>query len=442
MLIEFSVSNFRSFKDLVTLSLEADPRLSERDKGVDERNVADTSHGKILRVAGVYGANASGKSNLIRALWTFRSLVLESASRGQAGDPVPGDPFRLDPESEAEPSEVEVVYSEGKRQVRYGAAFSCERISREWLFVREPESDEEVRWFERRFDPESGADVYERGGGWTSAPALEVATRKEALHISTASQLNHGQAQSVLGWFQRLRVINGLAHGGSLTTTLAALASPALERPVRDLVCSLDVGVDDLRLVEVEESTREEGARLVAALKSALGEEIPNVSLRLPSKRITTIRSGVTFELADESEGTARAIALAGPLVEALAEGQIVVIDEFDARLHTSLGKKLVELFQDPEVNRHNAQLIFASHDTNLLTRTLLRRDQLWFVEKSHRTSSSDLYSLAEIRFEDGKRVRNDASYEADYLQGRYGAIPFFGNLNALLGRALSGEEG
>lgn len=117
------------------------------------------------------------------------------------------------------------------------------------------------------------------------------------------------------------------------------------------------------------------------------------------------------------------------------------MIDEFDARLHTLLAKQLVELFQDPATNPHDAQLVFTSHDTNLLTRTLLRRDQLWFVEKSKKTHASDLYSLAEFRLDDGKAVRNDARYEQDYLQGKYGAIPCFGNLKALLADTLGDKD-
>lgn len=154
--------------------------------------------------------------------------------------------------------------------------------------------------------------------------------------------------------------------------------------------------------------------------------------------RAFAVRSGVEFDLSrDESAGTAKAFELAGPIVEALANGDVVVIDELDAHLHTLLAKQIVELFQDPVTNPHGAQLVFASHDTNLLTRTLLRPDQLWFVEKSRKTHASDLYSLAELRLDDTAGVR----YEADYLQGRYGAIPFFGNLHAILGEALKKKE-
>lgn len=433
MLVEFSVANFRSFRERVTLSLEAEPRLSERDKTVDERNVAHTDQGDLLRVVGVYGANASGKSNLIRALRTLRSLVLDSA-RGQDGDFVPADPFRLDATSPIEPTEIEVVYTEAGRQVRYGAAFTRERITHEWLFVRASGADDEVRWFERRWALDAGTDRYETGGDWVRNEAFELATRKEALHLSVTSQFNHDQSRAVLSWFRALEIADALDDRGLHRRTLELLGEPKSGPAIRQLLRRLDLGLDDVKVLanEVEDAV---GSSMFSGLLLALQER--GVQPKVDRRRITTVRGGQSFELTDESAGTVRAIGLAGPIIEALARGQVLVVDEFDARLHTLLAKQLVELFQDPETNPHDAQLIFASHDTNLLTRTLLRRDQLYFVEKSHKTQASDLYSLAELRLEDGKRVRNDARYEEDYLQGRYGAIPFFGNLKAMLGEVL-----
>ncbi|MEZ4453177.1 MAG: ATP-binding protein [Nannocystaceae bacterium] len=425
MLIEVSVANYRSFRDRVTLSLEAEPRLSERDKSVDERNIAQTPEGGVLRVAGLYGANASGKSNLVRALGAFRALVLDSAREGQAGDLLPADPFLLDEGSAREPSEFEVVYVEDGLQVRYGAAFSRERFSREWLFARPTGAEAEERWFERL------GDVYETGEAWRRDPGIEEKTRPEALHLSAAAAWRHPQAEKVLAWFKALTVVDGLRDTGLLSRTIALLEEGGRGEAIRTFVRRLDLGVDDLavRRSEWEDAEPPRGGPVHARRVFGFGSGW--------FRQIKTVRRGVEFELANESAGTARAIALAGPIVEVLAGGGVMIVDEFDARLHTLLAKQIVELFQDPEVNRHDAQLIFASHDTNLLTRALLRRDQLWFVEKSHKTQSSDLYSLAELRFPDGKGVRNDARYEEDYLQGRYGAIPFFGDLGAILGEAL-----
>ncbi len=423
MLIELSVANFRSFRDRVTLSLEAEPRISERDKSVDERNVAHTSDGDLLRVVGIYGANAGGKSNLVTALSTFRDLILNSAREGQSGDVLPAAPFRLDADSLAAPSEFEVVFIHSNSQIRYGAAITMQRVEREWLFVRSAGADEEERWFERT------QDTFETGGAWIRDVGIEKKTRIEALHLSVAAAWNHLQAQPIFAWFlAKLHVIDGLEDDDP-DLTIRFLLHETHGQTIRAMVHRLDFGIDDLQL-EAESGT--------GTSKTLLKLSPTTAALPL---RLVAIRAGITFDLErDESAGTNKAVALAGPIIKALAHGGTLVIDEFDARLHTLLAKQLVELFQDPTTNPYDAQLVFTSHDTNLLTRTLLRRDQLWFVEKSHKTHASDLYSLAEIRLDDGKAIRNDARYETDYLQGKYGAIPFFGNLKALLGDALSKE--
>lgn len=419
MLVELSIANYRCFHDRVTLSLEAEPRISERDKAVDERNIAHTPEGDLLRVVGIYGANASGKSNLLRALSTMRSMILDSAREGQAGDRLPVDPFRLDADSVRSPTELEVVFVHAGVQYRYGFAATSERVEREWLFAQIAEEDEEP-WFERDHER------YDAHSKWHRDPSLEQKTRAEALHLSVAAAFNHPQALAVLAWFRRLRLISGLEVRSTATAML--LGDVDYGETIRALIRRLDFGIDDLRV----QDTGEHDLVRVDRFRGLRYASIP------APPRVLAMRSGVEFDLyRDESAGTAKAFELAGPIVEALANGDVVVIDELDARLHTLLAKQIVELFQDTATNSHDAQLVFASHDTNLLTRTLLRRDQLWFVEKSRRTHSSDLYSLAELRFEDGKGVRNDARYEADYLQGRYGAIPFFGNLHAILGETL-----
>lgn len=438
MLIEFSVANHRCFQARVTLSMEAEARLSERDKTVDARNIAKTEHGDLLRVVGIYGANASGKSNLLGAMRTLRTLVLDSARDGQAGDSLPIDPFRLGPEGANGVSEFEVVFVQDDAQFRYGLAASRERVEREWLFRQAGDEDEQLG-FERE------RDVYSTGPAWQRDESLEAKTRPEALHLSACAAFNHPRAISLLGWFRRLTSI-GSSPGTSKTESM--LRQEAHGGTIRDLVRRLDFGIDDLHVVEPapQQVARFKSVRAalssVEPLSAAMTTEFLDDAITSMPSRITVVRNGVEFDLKrEESAGTNKAFELAGHLVEALANGAVLVIDEFDARLHTLLAKQLVELFQDPRTNPANAQLVFASHDTNLLTRTLLRRDQLWFVEKSRKTHASDLYSLAELRLEDGKGVRNDARFESDYLRGKYGAIPFFGSLKALLGKTLDGHE-
>jgi len=438
MLIEFSVANHRCFQDRVTLSMEAESRLSERDKTVDERNIAKTPQGDLLRVVGIYGANASGKSNLLGAMRTLRSLVLDSARQGQTGDSLPVDPFRLDPQGAKASSEFEIVFVHDGAQFRYGLAASRERVEREWLFSQTGDEDEQLG-FERE------RDVYSTGPAWQRDQSLEEKTRPEALHISVCAAFNHPRATSLLGWFRRLKSI-GSSPGPIPTINL--LRQEAYGEVIRNLVRRLDFGIDDLVLAE---HPPEHTALLnsmfgaltsIDALSPALDRERVNEAIKAMPHRIIVVRNGIEFDLEnDESAGTKKAFELAGPLVESLAMGDVVVVDEFDARLHTLLAKQLIELFQDPRTNPRDAQLVFASHDTNLLTRTLLRRDQLWFVEKSRKTHASDLYSLAELRLEDGKGVRNDARFESDYLRGKYGAIPFFGSLGAVLGKTLDERD-
>lgn len=434
MLVEFSVANHRCFRERVTLSLEAEPRLSERDKTVDERNIARTPEGDFLRVVGIYGANASGKSNLLGAVGMLRALVLDSARHGQVGDALPVEPFRLDPQTVGAPSEFEIVFVQDHEQFRYGVAASRTRIEREWLYVHSGDAEEQLG-FERDHD------AYEGGPAWPRDESLESKTRPGALHLSVSAAFNHPRATTMLGWFRRAKIIENTP---SFWITQRLLRDKNSGATIRELVRRLDFGIDDVRLGKILWTARDVVAlaSFADARTDADGYDESDDVTRPSTRRVVTVRNGVEFDLErDESAGTIKALGLAGPLVDALAHGDVVFVDELDARLHTLLAQQLVELFQDPRTNPHDAQLIFASHDTNLLTRSLFRRDQLWFVEKSRKTHASDLYSLAELRLEDGKGVRNDARYESDYLRGKYGAIPFFGSLGALLGESLDDDE-
>lgn len=316
MLIEFSVANFRSFRDRVTLSLEAEPRISERDKTVDERNVAHTPDGDLLRVVGIYGANAGGKSNLVTALTTFHDLVLNSAREGQSGDLLPAAPFRLDAESLAAPSEFEVVFTQAGSQIRYGAAFTTKRVEREWLFVRPNGADEEERWFER-----SKKD-FETGGAWVRDPGIEKKTRAEALHLSAAAAWNHDQAEHILRWFRKsLLLIDSRMDNTGFT--LGLLDMDAYHDKICALIRRLDFGVEDLQTRDMDAKSAANFHRFFGALRTAIPELNENFPEKLPQELIT-IRQGVAFELSEESAGTQKAIALAGPIVSTLDRGGVL----------------------------------------------------------------------------------------------------------------------
>jgi hypothetical protein len=402
VLVEFTLTNFRSFREPMTLSMEAEPRLSERSPAVNQANLVHTAHGDLLRVAGVYGANGSGKSNLVSAFLALQRLV-------EAWPGVWGliRPFALDPTCARRPAELEVVFIAENRQFRYGVAITGQVVVREWLWVRD--GADEILAFER------DGTRYTHGDAWRPDPALEEKTSPEATHLHVAAEFNHELARVVRGWFRRLRIFAAVEIGRGETMRMLETDKAGVEQFLR----GLDLGITGIE-IETYEISRPAGS-----------DQPPRTFRDLWFAHRVGSAEPALFSAEQESAGTRKALALAGPVLNALAEGGVLVIDELDAQLHTLLAQQIVRMFQSND-NIGNAQLIFASHDTNLLTRTLLRRDQFWFVEKSHVTQASDLYSLAEIKI-DGKKIRNDTDYEADYLRGRYGAIPFFGNLSHLL---------
>jgi predicted ATPase len=424
MLVEFTIENYRSLRDRATWSMEPEPRLSERDAEVNQANIFRAGDVDLLAVAGVYGANASGKSNVIRAIFMLRAAVLNSSKESQAGEGFPVEPFKLDPAYAQRPCALEAVGLIGARQFRYLAEFTAASVVREGLWFREAAAEEEQLAYMRE------GDAYTVGSAWSQDIELERRTRSDALHLSVAAQFHNAAAESVVGWFRDLRVINTLAHLNNRQTA-AMLGDPVTARLVRALLQSADLGIVDVR---AEQYTGDDlPDNLPAARRTALLRRPPRLVFTHRCAAGLGVEAEVRFDEDEESAGTLKLAQLAGAIVHALHRGTPLIVDEIDARLHTLLTLEIIRLFQDESTNPRRAQLLFATHDTNLITRTLLRRDQVWFTEKDRATGATALYSLAEIRQGDGKVVRNDRNYEADYLQGRYGAIPFFGDLRGTL---------
>jgi hypothetical protein len=425
MLIEFTVGNYRSFKDLATLSLVATKVVSQ-DKRLDEENVTEDPSGlKLLTSAAVYGANASGKSNLIEALNFVRSFVLGSAKETRATGGIRVEPFRLSTETVGRPSYFEIVFTVQDRQYRYGFEVSRERVHREWLY--HVPTIREARLFERDGDQITLSSAFKEGRG------LEGKTRPNALFLSVVAQFNGDTARTITNWFLDMDIISGLDDSWSRSTTLSLWDDPEGFAQVAHFVKGLDLSIEDLQLEQDQrliEQRRAESPELFA----------PGTDWKMPGAyRVKTLhrrfdeagnRQGAElFDLDNhESEGTRKLFALSGTLLGSLGMGTVLIADEFDARLHPLITRRLIELFNSQEHNPRHAQLIFTTQDTNLLDNRLFRRDQIWFTEKD-RFGATHLYSLAEF-----KGVRNDASFEKDYVRGRYGAIPFLGDLGRLAG--------
>lgn len=436
MLIEFSVGNYRSFNERVTLSMEA-ADIASQPASLDEQNVFSvTDDLRLLTSAAIYGANASGKSNLIAGLRMMRSLILSSSRETQVGEPIAAEPFLLSTETEDLPSEFEMVFIDAGTQYRYGFAVTEERVMREWLYALG--TSREVSLFMRDSEQiKVNARTFREGRG------LEERTRPNALFLSVAAQFNGQLASRLLNWFRQLEVNTGINDDLDMMQALHSFEESPYREAIEQLIRRLDVGIEALEFERgpavpprfVSQAIAEQ-FRIMFDTLTKRGQPPERITIATKHRRFDAQgqpSGSVTFDLEyHESAGTHRLFALAYPLIEALQRGIVLAIDELDARIHPNLVIELIRLFNDPTTNPHHAQLIFTTHNTNLLSAKLFRRDQIWFVEKS-RQGASDLYSLVEYRI-DGKIVRNDASFEKDYIAGRYGAVPFIGDLSALLG--------
>lgn len=426
MLIEFSVSNYRSFKDEVTLSMVASS-LKARNAELNENNLFDAHRGvKLLTSAAIYGANASGKSNLIGAIHFMAGFVRNSHMSSDPTGGIDVEPFRLSTQTEAESSSFEIIFvTEGKRY-RYGFEVTRERVEAEWLYVAP--KVRESRLFERDEDRINLGDKFKGEGR-----DLIERTRPNALFLSVVAQFDGETAQEVLSWFRSLGIATSLSHlnMGMRMFTENMLGDEESAQAIGSLVKRLDLGIDHLEIEkrvsspELPDEAPEELRTALEPFLKLVGEQ-EQTTVQTIHRKVDDEGRPVESELfyldRHESEGTKKLFSLSGPLIDTLKNGDVLIVDELDARLHPLLTREIVRLFNDPEQNRNNAQLVFVIQDTNLLDNQLLRRDQIWFVEKD-RQGASYLYSLAEFK------VRNDATYEKDYIQGRYGAIPFLGGM-------------
>ncbi|MEC4819156.1 MAG: ATP-binding protein [Scytonema sp. PMC 1069.18] len=424
MLIEFSVGNYRSFKEQVTFSMVA-ANLVAKEKKLDENNVFEVNDDlKLLKSAAIYGANASGKSNLIKALNFMKWFMINSSKETQSTEKIDIDRFKLSTETETKPSFFEIVFLMNGKQYRYGFEATRDQVVSEWLFYV-PKS-RETKLFERELDKINVSKTYKADG-------IQQKTRHNALFLSVSAQFNVKIAEKILYWLtKKVNIVSGLDDRGYQGYTVSCLMNNKNQGEILQLLKRLDLGFGDVKVEEIELT--------VDSLPKILPDEIKKLILKNGGEKVASIQTmhqkfdeegkSVSVELFDldnqESEGTQKVFALAGPLVDTLKNGKILIIDEFDARIHPLISRAILELFNSNETNPNNAQLIFITHDTNLLSNKLFRRDQIWFVEKN-RYGATDLYSLAEYK------VRNDASFESDYIKGRYGAIPYLGNLNHLI---------
>ncbi|MCC3407348.1 MAG: ATP-binding protein [Microcoleus sp. PH2017_10_PVI_O_A] len=424
MLIGFSAGNYKSFKETVTLSMVASS-ITEEDKELDENNVFVIDRKlKLLKSAAIYGANASGKSNLVAAISFMKWFVLNSSKETQVSEAIDIEAFRLSTETEKEPSFFEIVFLLEGKNFRYGFEVNAEQVVSEWLFQTDDRAEKML--FERDFD-NFILDDFPEGQG------ISDKTRSNALFISVVAQFNGKLSGKILLWFSKtLQLISGLQDRQYRKETLESFENDRHRHDIIEFIKKLDLGIADIEITNQPVFIISNNTALYGNSYGSLypiSESKPTV--KTVHRKYDADGKQTAIEIFDiekhESEGTNKLFALAGLLLDTLRIGKILFIDELDARLHPLITRELICLFNSNETNPHNAQLIFTTHDTNLLSSKTFRKDQVWFTEKDNK-GATDLYSLVEYK------VGKDASFEDDYIIGKYGAIPFIGNFKELIG--------
>jgi AAA15 family ATPase/GTPase len=414
MLIEFSTANFRSLRDRQTLSLTK----AKGDELVESNTFTTVAANKfeLLRSAAIYGPNASGKSNFLLALQTMKEIILESATNLQRGDKLPVTPFRLSKATRHAPSEFEVIFIVDKVRYQYGFSATEHRIHEEWLMAY-PKGRPQ-RWLGRIWDEQKQSYDWELGNNLTGEKQLwQKSTRDNALFLSTAVQLNSEQLQPVYDWFNdtlHMSNISGWSPGFS-----ASLCEKSEKAQVMDFLHAADMDIEDVVVETKPFDISSLPDDMPTHAKKMLADELKDKKL-VDIKTIHKTREGdkVSFDFEDESDGTRKLFAFAGPWIDTLANGYVLFIDELHDNLHPRLVQFLVRLFHNSETNPKNAQLVFTTHETSILNQDEFRRDQIWFCEKGE-DQATTLYPLTDFSPRKGRE-----NLELAYLSGRYGALP------------------
>lgn len=424
MLVEFNVSNFLSIRERASLNLVAAKKLELSDSNTFSTEIPAAP--TLLRSAVIYGANAAGKSNLIKALQVMRRLVIQSSTEIQAGEKLPITPFLLDETSAANPSEFEATFISQGVRYQYGFAATTERIVEEWLLAYPLGVAQ--RWIERQYDEQSQTYRWGSMGKLTGKKQLwQEATRPNALFLSTAMQLNNRQLAPVFSWFANALHVAGFGrwHPGF---SIKTCEQDKTKQRVIAFLKAADVDIDDIQLEKEKFNPQKLPEDMPKEFKRHLEEQFKDKPL-VQVKTVHTVKNGrkISFDLDDESDGTQKIFALAGPWLDTLEKGHVLVIDELHDNLHPLMVRFLVSLFHNEETNPKNAQLVFTTHDTSILNQEVFRRDQIWFCEKDQ-DQSTTVYPLTD--FSPRKNVEN---LERGYLSGRYGALPYLTHIQAAM---------
>ena len=438
MLIEYKVSNFRSIYSEQSFNMMAIKSYKEK---MDTNTIPYSEQISLLKSTAIYGPNASGKSTLLESLDVFRDIVLYSSTKFDINTNLPIIPFAFGLNSKEEPTSFEITFVEDNIKYILGLVLNEERILEEYL-IAYPKTQPQNLYI-RMYDEENNEYKYQYGSNLKGQKKIwEKATKKNSLFLSTAINLQNDESNQLLsvynwfskrlnsvsihGWSDKLskeycneentknQIINFLKLAG-IDIEDIIVETEKLDNLFSPLSSKSSNNEDDKKLTEIEDSMKQMESLLHKLVSSERLEEL---------KKITKIKfvhsNGISLSLSSQSDGTKKLFSFASHWLESLKNGKVLFIDELNDNFHPALVKLLVDMFNDNEFNKNNAQLIFTTHETSILNQDVLRRDQVWFCDRNDNLSTK-VYPLSD--FKPRKEFEN---LENSYLIGRYGALPYF----------------
>ena len=387
MLLQFSVTNHRSIKNIAVISM-----IAASDKTMKEVLLSPDGKKMIVPVMAIYGANAAGKSNVLHALLLMREMVCGIYAKPLKGAELPYEPFAFVDET-IEPTTFEIIYYYDGIKYAYGFSFDREQIIKEYLY-HWPNGREALVFSREK-------DRYEFRESIQEQLTLARRTPENRLYLTSSNEWNCVQTEKAYLWFQqKLCGLTGIGISNEATIQALQKNGEGKQRILKEMLLA-DLGICDVVLSGTKEKP------IISTVHQIIADNGSKKEYRLL--------------LGQESAGTQRFFARIGLWMDAMKRGAVLVVDEIEASMHPLLTRHLIEMMQDQTINQNHAQLVFTTHDTCLLDLKLLRRDQIWFAKKDEKNMQTDIYALTEFS------PRKEENISKGYLQGRYGAIPFIG---------------
>ena len=419
MLVEFSVKNFLSFKDKVTLSMEK----GNGDENLD--NIISNNNIDLLKTAAIYGANASGKSNILKAL-TCAILMVRNSNLIQVGGKWNFiKPFLFDEVSKEKPSEFEFIFIVNNVKYRYFFSVDNNKVYDEILDAYYSQKPTNI--FTR-----TNTNNYEFNNDKNKLETLSTNNTENKLFLATATTWNYEKTKDAYLWFaSTIDTYNSFDNIADKDLMDYSNGEENLKEFALKLLREADILIKDITVDYEEKEIDSTMVDMLVPPLARAGEKVKvkNVNIELEHEVIDDSNKKYTYKLnfTEESSGTRVLFAFAPFLKRAFEKTKVILVDELERSMHPALVEFIVKLFNNKEINKANSQLIFTTHATNLLNLELLRRDQIWFTEKNPENGVSDLYPL------DSFSVRKDENIQKGYVNGRYGAIPFIRDIDLWL---------